>query len=81
MKASFMPLIHFLKLRSAGLEPVTLGSEVRCSIQLSYGRMQYNTNGKKGIKKRVEDGTRTRDNQIHNLALYQLNYFHHVVPV
>jgi hypothetical protein len=25
----------------------------------------------------VDDGTRTRDNQNHNLALYQLNYIHH----
>lgn len=30
-------------------------------------------NGKNG----VADGTRTRDNQNHNLALYQLNYGHH----
>ena len=28
--------------------------------------------------RRVNDGTRTRDNQNHNLALYQLNYIHHV---
>ena len=25
----------------------------------------------------VNDGTRTHDNQNHNLALYQLNYVHH----
>ena len=25
----------------------------------------------------VADGTRTRDNQNHNLVLYQLNYSHH----
>lgn len=27
---------------------------------------------------RVRGGTRTHDNQNHNLALYQLNYAHHV---
>ena len=27
----------------------------------------------------VNDGTRTHDNQNHNLALYQLNYVHHMV--
>ena len=27
--------------RPEGLEPPTLGSEVRCSIQLSYGRIGY----------------------------------------
>ena len=27
----------------------------------------------------VDDGTRTHDNQNHNLALYQLNYVHHVI--
>ena len=27
----------------------------------------------------VNDGTRTHDNQSHNLALYQLNYVHHMV--
>jgi len=26
----------------------------------------------------VIDGARTRDNQNHNLALYQLNYDHHI---
>ena len=26
----------------------------------------------------VDDGTRTHDNQNHNLALYQLNYIHHM---
>ena len=26
----------------------------------------------------VDRGTRTHDNQIHNLALYQLNYIHHM---
>ena len=26
----------------------------------------------------VDRGTRTHDNQNHNLALYQLNYIHHV---
>ena len=25
----------------------------------------------------VDDGTRTRDSQDHNLVLYQLNYAHH----
>ena len=27
----------------------------------------------------VDEGTRTLDNQNHNLALYQLNYIHHMV--
>ena len=29
----------------------------------------------------VDDGTRTHDNQNHNLALYQLNYVHHMERV
>ena len=29
----------------------------------------------------VNDGTRTHDNQCHKLALYQLNYVHHMVRV
>ena len=33
------------RLRPAGLEPATYGSEDRCSIQLSYGRKCYNYNG------------------------------------
>ena len=27
----------------------------------------------------AKDGTRTHDNQCHKLALYQLNYVHHMV--
>ena len=27
----------------------------------------------------VNDGTRTHDNQCHKLALYQLNYVHHIM--
>ena len=50
----------------AGLEPTHDGVKVRCltnlAISLFYG---------------VNDGTRTHDNQNHNLALYQLNYIHH----
>jgi hypothetical protein len=29
-----------LQLRPAGLEPATYGLEIRCSIQLSYGRLE-----------------------------------------
>ena len=38
----------------------------RCSVILFYG---------------VDNRTRTCDNQIHNLALYQLNYIHHMAGV
>ena len=34
--------------------------------------------GKKSVFWRVNGGARTHDNQNHNLALYQLNYAHHV---
>ena len=34
--------------------------------------------GKKSAFWRVNGGARTHDNQNHNLALYQLNYAHHV---
>jgi hypothetical protein len=33
----------------------------------------------KKFKNGVTDGARTRDNQNHNLALYQLNYGHHKI--
>ena len=51
--------------RPAGLEPAAYGSEVRCSIQLSYGRKERVFIGVNG----VDDGTRTRDPQGHNLVL------------
>ncbi len=48
------------KIRPKGLEPPTPGSEDRCSIQLSYGRVREKTGR--------SDGTRTRDPQDHNLV-------------
>jgi hypothetical protein len=42
------------QIRPAGLEPATLGSEDRCSIQLSYGRVWVDSSG-------FVDGVRGRD--------------------
>ena len=59
-------------MRPAGLEPTTYRFEVCYSIRVSYRRL-------KTIKpevdnsfliNRVDDGSRTRDNKIHNLVLY-----------
>ena len=51
----------------AGFEPTNVAVKVRC---LTAWRYPYDG---------VNDGTRTHDNQCHKLALYQLNYVHHMV--
>ena len=50
----------------AGFEPTKCHSQSVVPYHLA-------TSQKNG----VDDGTRTHDNQNHNLALYQLNYIHH----
>ena len=52
----------------AGFEPTNTGVKVLC---LTAWRHPINTG--------VDKGARTLDNQNHNLALYQLNYIHHMV--
>ena len=48
-------------------------------LQLTVrGRHKKTDLGKKSVFWRVNGGARTPDNQNHNLALYQLNYAHHV---
>ena len=54
--------------RLIGFEPITFGSEVHGSIQLSYKRLISG----------VTNGARTRDTRIHKPVLYQLNYDHHM---
>ena len=54
----------------AGFEPTNTAVKVRCLTAWRYPSI----NG-------VNDGTRTHDNQCHKLALYQLNYVHHMVRV
>ena len=50
-----------------GIEPVTPWLKVKCSTDWANGSYYG-----------VIDGTWTRDNQCHKLALYQLNYDHHI---
>ncbi len=48
-------------------------------MQFDEGRHTKKTDlEKKSAFWRVNGGARTHDNQNHNLALYQLNYAHHV---
>ena len=51
----------------AGFEPTHVAVKVLCLTAWRHP----NTG--------VDEGTRTLDNQNHNLALYQLNYVHHMV--
>lgn len=43
--------------RLRGLEPPTVGTEVRCSIQLSHRRLIYKLNGRKKFIEWAKDGT------------------------
>ena len=53
----------------AGFEPTNATVKVWCLTAWRYPIEYYGVTG----------GTRTHDNQNHNLALYQLNYGHHMV--
>ena len=68
--------------RPLGFEPRTCGLRVRCSAVELEARLRRAVYGAiRATQLRcigVTDGTRTRDIQDHNLALYQLNYGHHV---
>ena len=68
--------------RPLGFEPRTCGLRVRCSAVELEARLRsavYAARRTAPLPRiGVTDGTRTRDIQDHNLALYQLNYGHHV---
>ena len=57
--------------RLEGVEPPAYGLEVRCSILLSYRRRLLISNFKCFG---AGNGSRTRDNQLGRLVLYQLSY-------
>ena len=58
----------------------TSGMTESKSVALPLGDSPLYKNGKQkfAVFHGVGDGTRTHDNQNHNLALYQLNYTHHI---
>ena len=56
----------------AGFEPTDARVKVSCLTTWLYPNVIYNG---------VNSGTRTHDFQSHNLALYQLNYIHHIYVV
>src|SRR3954447_11734193 len=80
------PLTWYFLVRPLGFEPRTCGLRVRCSaVELEAhrpGRSQDPSSvGALACPQLfdwVTDGARTRDIQYHKLALYQLNYGHHV---
>ena len=53
----------------AGFEPTDARVKVSCLTTWLYPNIKLNG---------VNSGTRTHDFQSHNLALYQLNYIHHI---
>ena len=81
-----MMLTWYFLVRPLGFEPRTCGLRVRCSaVELEAhrpGRSQDPSSVRALTRPDcsigVTDGARTRDIQYHKLALYQLNYGHHV---
>ena len=69
----------------AGFEPAECGSQSPVPYHLAMAHYCRTANPHANlpflILNGVGDGTRTHDNQNHNLALYQLNYVHHMVRV
>ena len=65
----------------AGFEPAECGSQSPVPYHLAMAHYCRTANPHANlpflILNGVGDGTRTHDNQNHNLALYQLNYIHH----
>ena len=66
----------------AGFEPAECGSQSPVPYHLAMAHYCRTANPHANlpflILNGVGDGTRTHDNQNHNLALYQLNYTHHI---
>ena len=50
-------MVIYLNTRLRGLEPPTVGTEVRCSIQLSHRRLIYKILWKKKLIEWAKDGT------------------------
>ncbi len=56
-------------MRPAGVEPATLGSEVRCSVQLNYGRVKTTLSNACSILKNMKTSCFVRICRISGFAL------------